>query len=132
MDHYVVLGIPRDADDELIRSAFRALVRRYHPDAGEGSSPDKFRLLVEAYEALSDPVRRRRYDESLRGVSRAPFPVDPVVAPSEPLVPQRPHAGSFYAESRPSWTSSPFEEIFARLWRGLEEDFFSRPFRPRW
>jgi len=41
MDYYVVLGIAEDADDETIRSAFRALARRYHPDVGAGSSPDQ-------------------------------------------------------------------------------------------
>ena len=39
MDYYVVLGIAEDADDETIRSAFRALARRYDPDVGAGSSP---------------------------------------------------------------------------------------------
>ncbi|NWF83362.1 MAG: J domain-containing protein, partial [Bryobacteraceae bacterium] len=50
MTHYAVLGVPHDADERSIRSAFRTLVRRYHPDAGEGSSADTFRRLVEAYE----------------------------------------------------------------------------------
>jgi curved DNA-binding protein CbpA len=66
MNYYVVLGIPEDADEETTRRAFRALVRRYHPDAGAGSSPDKFREIVDAYETLRDPVRRASYDSSLR------------------------------------------------------------------
>jgi curved DNA-binding protein CbpA len=65
MDYYVLLGVPRTADADTIRSAFRALVRRYHPDAGEGSSTQKFRQIVEAYETLADPIRRRQYDRSL-------------------------------------------------------------------
>ena len=62
MDFYVVLGIAEDADDETIRSAFRALARRYHPDVGAGSSPVEFQRAREAYETLADPERRRRYD----------------------------------------------------------------------
>ena len=59
MDYYVVLGIAEDADEETIRSAFRALARRYHPDVGAGSSPVQFQRAREAYETLVDPERRR-------------------------------------------------------------------------
>ena len=65
MNCYVVLGIDEDADRETIRSAFRAMVRRYHPDAGAGASSDAFRRVVEAYETLNDPARRRVYDQTL-------------------------------------------------------------------
>ena len=71
MNYYVILGVPRDADLDTIRSAFRALVRRYHPDAGEGSSAERFRQIVTAYETLSDPIRRGHYDRRLQ-VRRAP------------------------------------------------------------
>ena len=50
MNYYVVLGIAEDADSDTIRSAFRALARRYHHDAGTGSSTDEFRRALEAYE----------------------------------------------------------------------------------
>ena len=65
MNYYVVLGIAEDADRETIRSAFRAMVRRYHPDARAGASSDAFLRVVEAYETLSDPARRRAYDQTL-------------------------------------------------------------------
>ncbi|MCW5982160.1 MAG: J domain-containing protein [Bryobacteraceae bacterium] len=55
MTYYEILGIPMDADDRAIRTAFRMLARRFHPDAGAGSSPEKFRRLVEAYATLGDP-----------------------------------------------------------------------------
>ena len=48
MDYYVVLGIAEDADEETVRSAFRALARRYHPDVGAGSSPIEFQRAREA------------------------------------------------------------------------------------
>jgi len=67
MNYYILLGVPLDADQETIRSAFRMQVRRYHPDAGEGSSAEKFRQLVEAYTTLNDPMRRRLYDRTVYG-----------------------------------------------------------------
>jgi curved DNA-binding protein CbpA len=58
MNYYVVLGVTRNASHEAIRQAFRALARQYHPDTGTGSSVEKFRQIVDAYEMLSDPARR--------------------------------------------------------------------------
>ena len=88
MNYYMILGVARTADTAAIRSAFRALVRQYHPDAGTGSSPSRFREIVAAYETLMDPERRRRYDASLRPANR-PARVEPLVPNrAEPLVPQ--------------------------------------------
>ena len=53
-DYYEVLGVSRKASDAEIKKAFRRLARRYHPDVGTGSSPEKFRELAEAYETLID------------------------------------------------------------------------------
>src|SRR3954463_13035702 len=87
MNFYIVLGVPTTADADTIRTAFRTLARRYHPDAGAGSSAQRFREVVEAYETLSDPIRRRRYDERLQTV-RVHLR-DPVLRRSsaEPLIP---------------------------------------------
>lgn len=76
MDYYVVLGIAEDADEEMIRGAFRALARRYHPDVGAGSSPVEFQRAREAYETLVDPGRRRRHDRQLRAARVPPIVVD--------------------------------------------------------
>ncbi|HUG55778.1 MAG TPA: molecular chaperone DnaJ [Candidatus Limnocylindrales bacterium] len=63
-DYYAVLGVPRDASGEQIRSAYRKLAREHHPDtsAAEGGSAARFKEITEAYEVLSDPQRRQRYD----------------------------------------------------------------------
>ena len=64
-DYYEILGIARGAGDEEIRSAFRNLARKYHPDK-TGNNPEaenRFKEINEAYEVLSDPNRRGRYDD---------------------------------------------------------------------
>ena len=67
MNFYAVLGISRNADEEAIRGAYRMLARRYHPDRGAGSCPEKFREVHEAYKTLIDGRSRHAYDLSLRG-----------------------------------------------------------------
>ena len=64
-DYYFILGISKSAGDEEIRRAFRKLARLYHPDiaGNDRASEDKFKEVNEAYEVLSDPEKRKRYDE---------------------------------------------------------------------
>jgi DnaJ-class molecular chaperone len=62
-DYYKILGVDRSADDKAIKSAYRKLARKYHPDVAKGKDAgDRFREVTEAYEVLSDPEKRRRYD----------------------------------------------------------------------
>jgi DnaJ-class molecular chaperone len=62
-DYYRILGVARDADDKTIKSAYRKLARKYHPDVAKGKDVgERFREVTEAYEVLSDPEKRRRYD----------------------------------------------------------------------
>lgn len=62
-DYYEVLGVPRDATREYIRRTFRRLAFRYHPDRNpDNGAAEKFKEISEAYEVLSDPVRRASYD----------------------------------------------------------------------
>jgi DnaJ-class molecular chaperone len=60
-DYYKILGVERAADDKAIKTAFRKLARKYHPDVSKGSAT-KFQEVNEAYDVLSDPEKRRRYD----------------------------------------------------------------------
>lgn len=63
-DYYKVLGVPRDADAETIKTAFRRLAHRYHPDVStEPDAEQRFREIAEAYGVLSDPAKRASYDE---------------------------------------------------------------------
>ena len=64
-DYYEVLGIPKDADDAAIKKAYRALAKKYHPDTnpGDAAAAEKFKEASEAYSVLSDPDKRRQYDQ---------------------------------------------------------------------
>ncbi|MDX6668720.1 MAG: curved DNA-binding protein [Solirubrobacteraceae bacterium] len=62
-DYYEALGVPRDASEEDIRSAYRKLARKYHPDVNkEPGAEDRFKEISEAYEVLRDKEKRERYD----------------------------------------------------------------------
>ena len=66
-DYYEVLGVSRDADISTIKKAFRTLAKKYHPDVADPKhkheAEDKFKEVNEAYEVLSDPKKRKLYDQ---------------------------------------------------------------------
>jgi curved DNA-binding protein CbpA len=115
-DYYAILGVSRRADGAAIHSAFRALARKYHPDAGPESSSAKFREALEAYHTLSDPALRRRHDIDLAHAARPRHVVaEPLFAP--------PGAPTYTISGSRDW-----EQLLADLLRLLDEDF-EIPFR---
>src|ERR1700694_2141317 len=63
-DYYQILGVPKDAAPKPVKSAFRKLARQHHPDVnpGDKAAEEKFKGINEAYEVLSDPEKRKKYD----------------------------------------------------------------------
>src|SRR3954471_24346544 len=77
-DFYEVLGVGRDASPDDIQSAYRKLARTYHPDVNKDPlAEDRFKELSEAYDVLSDPEMRRRYDAFGHDFRQVPEGVDP-------------------------------------------------------
>jgi curved DNA-binding protein len=109
-DYYKVLGVAPDADIKDIKSAYRRLARKYHPDVNsEPGAEDKFKEVAEAYEALKDAGRRAEYDE---------------------LRQYREHGGRGGRdfEPPPGWQSSGFGGGGARHFEGDFSDFFNSIF----
>ena len=84
-NHYVVLGVPHTETLEGIQKAYRRLAKECHPDHAGRQGAERFQVVHEAYEILSDVRRRQQYDEALRAHTR------PLHADAEPLLaPRRP------------------------------------------
>ena len=86
-DFYEVLGCSRDASEKDLKKAYRKLARKYHPDSNQNSkeAEQKFKEISEAYDILSDPEKRKLYDqfgmaafdESGNAAGRGPYGADP-------------------------------------------------------
>ena len=65
IDYYKVLGVPKNASAEAIKKSYRKLARKYHPDLNpkNAEAEKKFKQINEAHEVLSDPKKRKKYDE---------------------------------------------------------------------
>ena len=64
-NYYEILGVPREATNDAIKQAYRKLARQYHPDLnpGDKAAEERFKLLGEAYEVLSDQEKRSQYEQ---------------------------------------------------------------------
>src|SRR4051812_48543363 len=119
-DYYATLGVPRNASGEEIKKAFRRLARQYHPDVAKDkkAAEQKFKEVNEANEVLSDPEKRKRYDElGPDWKAGAGFPPPPGAR-------GRPHPGGpggaedFEFHFGGTGFSDFFEQLFGRGGRG--------------
>src|SRR5437773_11296430 len=63
-DYYKILGVPKDAKTEDVKKAYRRLARQHHPDLNKGADAERrFKEVNEAYQVLSDPEKRKWYDQ---------------------------------------------------------------------
>jgi len=102
-DYYAILGGSQNADDEEIKSAYRRLARKYHPDVSkEKDAEEKFKEMAEAYETLKDPEKRAAYDQLGSH------------APGQEFRPP-PDWGSHYANGQGAFDDIDLSDLFAGL-----------------
>jgi curved DNA-binding protein len=121
-DYYAVLGVKRDATEKDIRQAFRRLARQHHPDVNPNNkeAEERFKQINEAYEVLSDPEKRKRYDEMGADWERYQrYQQAPAQGQGEAFRTQRMRTEDFddlFGDESPY--SSFFEHIFGRAAQG--------------
>jgi curved DNA-binding protein CbpA len=100
-DPYVILGVPRDASDRVVREAYYARARKAHPDLVGSDGLDLMRALNEAWAILKDPERRAAHDAEHGGPARSAAPgAKRSSSPQKPAAPAAPFAG------QPAWTGA--------------------------
>jgi len=119
-DFYIILGVSRTESPAGIRGAFRELAKTYHPDRVGPQATQKFQEIAEAYEVLSDPDKRKQYNETLHDTVtvRAPQRPEPISPrrryPVEPLAPRPMSVLHDFQTIGPS-----FDALFDRMLRNF-------------
>src|SRR5580693_7760698 len=109
-DYYGVLGVKKSASTDDIRKAFRKLARKYHPDVnpGDKAAEEKFKTLSEANDVLSDPKKRKIYDQ----LGFYSDNIDPATADAYARGGGRKNSGGA------SGSSGGFRDIFSNIFSG--------------
>lgn len=126
-DYYTTLGVAKTATDKEIKQAFRKLARKYHPDVnpGDKAAETRFKEVNEANEVLSDPAKRKKYDElgaNWRAYENAPPGANPYAGGGSPFG----GAGGYrtmteeeMAEMFGGGGDSPFSDFFTTFFGGM-------------
>ncbi|RLA47041.1 MAG: DNA-binding protein [Gammaproteobacteria bacterium] len=121
-DYYKILGVDADASQKEIKSAYRKLARKYHPDVSdESDAEDQFKSVVEAYEVLKDQDKRAEYD-TLRQYGGERFEPPPGWQSAASGASGGEYAGGF---------SDFFEDIFGQAGHGSRQGFSRQQFTQR-
>lgn len=121
-DFYQILGVARDASQDEIQRAYRKLARQYHPDVNtDPAAEERFKYASEAYDVLSDPQTRRRYDAFGADFRQVPPDVDPETfrraRASAGAGPGRPPGGGFGFRQGGD-VDVDFEDLFGGIFGG--------------
>mgnify|MGYP000152229279 CR=1 FL=1 len=116
-DYYEVLGIGKNATDAEIKSAYRKLAKKYHPDLnpGDKDAEEKFKEVNEANDVLSDPNKRKRYDQfGFAGSIPTMGPASPAAATVAALAASAAPAASIWATSSAIFSAAALAASAAR------------------
>ncbi|GAB3360414.1 DnaJ C-terminal domain-containing protein [Amycolatopsis echigonensis] len=124
-DFYQLLGVSRTASQDEIQKAYRKLARKYHPDVNKDpGAEEKFKAVSEAYDVLSEPEKRKRYDAFGKDFRQVPPDMDPETY-------ARAKAGSGGFSGFQSGEGVNFEDLFGGMFGGgFQGGFGRRPHGP--
>src|ERR1043166_1543835 len=120
-DYYMTLGIPRTESPGGIRTAFRQLIKRYHPERVGWQSTRFFQDIVSAYQVLSGPEKRRLYDQGLSHAEGNNREQSDVIIVDTGLPPMSDVPAVLPLLRRFETVCPPFEQLFAQVLRSFTQ-----------
>lgn len=128
MNYYEVLEITPNASGEVIKAAYKALVKKYHPDNGNVNGTEKLQLINEAYKTLSDATLRKQYDKTLVHADEQPVYTKTEEAKERNVTEPKPKPPVRYSNSYESMeeddndTESGWGGVFHAFTRGVSRE----------